>query len=110
MPDDKNTGIILNAIGEVQKRVEKVDTNVDALQSITGELKGDVRTLGAKVEGIDKRVDSHNGNFDKLFSKVETALDTAKDARAMVWKRSTIVISVIGVLGGIVVAAIEVWG
>lgn len=107
MPD---TQIILNAIGNVDKRLGHVHDQVDDLVKETGTIKADVSACKVKIEGIDKRIDGQNGKIAANEKKAEEAILAASNARSLWIKRGTIIAVAIGAIGALGAAAIEAWG
>ncbi|RYD53554.1 MAG: hypothetical protein EOP52_05310 [Sphingobacteriales bacterium] len=72
----------LSAVLELQK----IDSKVDEIKTLKGELPMEVKDLEDEIEGLKTRLSNVNAEIDSISSFVQQKTDTKKDAVAQIKK------------------------
>src|SRR5690606_34706926 len=69
--------------------LQKIDSKIDEIKTIKGELPMEVKDLEDEVEGLDTRVNNKVAETDSINEHIDSRKDAKKEAEALTKKYET---------------------
>ena len=66
--------------------LQKIDSKIDEIQTMKGELPMEVKDLEDEIEGLKVRINNIDAEINNINSFIETKTEAKKDAQALIKK------------------------